>query len=63
MKFEIINDKSKTVMQTEYISCIPDKDELNSMQIAGYKFKIDGKIISAKKLKEWLKEHTDDKNN
>lgn len=56
MKFEVINDKNKTVMLTEYISCIPNNSALTSMFDAGYRFKIDGKIIPIKKLKEKLKE-------
>ena len=63
MKFEVVNDKSRVVMHTEYISCIPPKDILNSMSDSGYKFKLDGKIISIKKLNEYLKENTDAQNN
>lgn len=62
MKFEIVNDKNKTVMQTTHISCIPDKNTLNSMSKAGYKFKLDGKAITIKRLNERLKEINDDKN-
>lgn len=62
MKFEVINDKNKTVMSTTSLSCIPNKNELNSMSKAGYKFKIDGKAITIKKLNEKLKEIVNDKN-
>lgn len=58
MKFEVINDKNKVVMHTEHTSCIPDKDILNSMSKAGYKFKLNGKAITTKKLNEELKEIT-----
>ena len=55
MKFEIINTENKTVMNTTSVSCIPDKDSLISMSKSGYKFKIDGKILSTKKIIEQLK--------
>lgn len=55
MKFEVINDKNKVVMHTEHLSCIPDKDTLNSMSKAGYKFKLDGKMLSNKALNELIK--------
>lgn len=63
MKFEVINDKNKTVMSTVSSSCIPEKKILDSMLMAGYKFKLDGKLITGKKLNEILKEIKDDKNN
>ena len=63
MRFEVINDKNKTVMSTVNLSCIPNKKILDSMLMAGYKFKLDGKLITAKKLNEILKEIKNDKNN
>lgn len=63
MKFEVINDKNKTVMTTTNLSCIPNKNILDSMLMAGYKFKLDGKLITIKKLNEKLKEIGNDKNN
>ena len=56
MKFEVINSNSTTVMQTETWACIPDEDTLKSMAKAGYKFKLDGKAITTKKLNEKLEE-------
>lgn len=52
MEFEIINDKNKTVMRTETLSCIPDKEILSSMSKAGYRFTLNGKIMSSHKLNE-----------
>lgn len=52
MKFEVTNDKGVSVMSTEHKSCIPDDSQLFSMAKAGYKFKIDGKAVSVKKVKE-----------
>lgn len=55
MEFQVVNDKGVAVMVTEYISCIPNELQLASMSKAGYKFKIDGKAMSLKKLKEYVK--------
>lgn len=52
MKFQVINDKGIGVMETHFASCIPDGAQLASMSKAGYKFKIDGKAVSIKKIKE-----------
>lgn len=54
MKFEIINDKNKTVYYTYNTECVPCKEHLASMTNAGYKFKIDGKIVSKKKIEELI---------
>ena len=63
MKFEVVNDKNIPMMSTTFISCIPEKDELISISKAGYKFKLDGKLITIKKLNEKLREITDGENN
>lgn len=55
MLFQAINDKGVSVFRTEYVSCIPVESQLTSMQKAGYKFRIDGKAVSIKKIKEILK--------
>ena len=52
MLFQIVNDKGVPVMRTEHASCIPDDSQLASMSKVGYKFKIDGKAASIKKIKE-----------
>lgn len=56
MRFEIVNDRGISVMSTVYISCIPEYDQLLSMTQAGYKFRLDGKIISKRRLKELMEE-------
>ena len=56
MKFEVINDKGKTVYYTHKEKDIPCKEYLNSMINASYKFKIDGKISSKKKIEELIKQ-------
>ena len=55
LHFEIVRD-NKTVMQCEDVICIPSVDELNAMNKAGYKFKIDGQTVTIKKIKELIKE-------
>lgn len=55
MRFEVINRNNVTVMNTEFIECIPSDEVLQLMSEAGHKFKVDKKIISRKKIKE-LKE-------
>ena len=52
MKFEIINSNGKIVFNTMDESCLTTKGEINSMTKVGYKFKIDGKSITKKKLEE-----------
>ncbi len=52
MLFQVVNDKGVPVMRTEHKSCIPDDSQLSSMLKVGYKFKIDGKAASIKKVKE-----------
>ncbi len=63
MKFEVINDRNKPMMSTTSWSCVYDKDTLSSISKAGYKFKLDGKVITLKKLNEKLKEINDGKDN
>lgn len=50
--FQVVDGKGVTVMRTDFISCIPDNNQLTSMSKSGYKFKIDGKGVSIKKVKE-----------
>lgn len=59
MKFEVVNDKNKVVMNTTDVSCIPDTKTLNIMYKAGYSFKLDNKKISIKKISELLKGEND----
>lgn len=58
MFFEVINGKRKRVMCTKSASCIPDRNTLMVMSKSGYKFKLNGKTISAKSLAEKIKEIT-----
>ena len=50
MIFEIINQNGNPVMTTNYEECIYDSDTLTEMQRAGYKFKLNGKIVPKKEI-------------
>jgi len=52
MKFEVVNRFGKTMMQCTDYQYIPEKDVLESMYKAEYRFKLDGKDINLKKAKE-----------
>ena len=52
--FEILNSFGKRVFFTEYKECIPPKQQIENMSKAGYKFKIDGKNATKKKVLELL---------
>ncbi len=55
MKFEVINPDGKRVFYTEDIRCIPKAFEVEDMAKAGYKFRVDGKQSSKKKILELMK--------
>ena len=59
MKFEVLNSIGKTVMQCSEVSCIPDNNQLSLMASAGYKFKIDNKIVNQSKVKEFIKNYSE----
>lgn len=53
MLFEYFNQEGQRVLYTEYPECVLDdyeKGNLSSMNQNGYKFKVDGKTVSYKKL-------------
>ncbi len=54
MKFEVINSEGRVVFWCQQLSCIPDKQEIESVTKSGYKIRIDGKIVT-KKLNELLR--------
>lgn len=56
MTFEVINDKDNIMMCTHDISYIPALDILKIMREGNFRFRLDGKIISYKKLEKFLKE-------
>lgn len=54
MKFEVINPFGKVVYNTEYEERVPDKEQIDSMLKAGYKFKLNGKNLNRKELNNFL---------
>lgn len=47
MKFEVIDQHSKVLMHTEHPEAVYSENELKEMAGAGYRFRLDGKIVSA----------------
>lgn len=56
MNFEVLNDKNQVIMHTDFINCVPEVQILTLISKSGYKFRLDGKIVTLKKLKDYLKE-------
>jgi hypothetical protein len=56
-ELKIINDRGKAVMSTSYIECFPSISQIASMVQNGYKFRLNGKIISKKALEEFIREN------
>ena len=56
LKFEVINDKNAVVMNTTSPICVPCETQINSMIRVGYKFRLNNKIITKKKLIEFIEE-------
>ena len=52
MKFDVINKDGQVVMTTDSIECVPTPDELDAMSSAGYRYKVDGKIVAKSKVLE-----------
>lgn len=53
MLFEIYNQNNIRVMMTENPDCIDNDEILTDMtKYAGYKFKLNGKVVSLSKIKE-----------
>ena len=57
MKFEGGNNQGKAVMYTFHISCLPTPRQIESMVKNGYKFKIDGKIVSKGKVEQLIQDN------
>ena len=55
MKFQVFGKDNQCRFVTESKSCIPDIAELKAISKAGYKFKLNGKVVSLARLKEELK--------
>ena len=55
MLFEIYTEKGRRLFYTTSEECLPPKEQINSMLNAGYKFKLDGKLLTKKALNELIK--------
>ena len=59
MQFEIFNDKGNRVLITDKEKYIPLAEYIEQMAKNGYKFKIDGALVSKKKVNEIRKREND----
>ena len=51
MLFEVLfRDSFDVAFSTEHISCIPKEAELKSIRAAGYRFRINNKIVDKEKI-------------
>ena len=57
MKFEVISSLGAPVFSTEYPECVPSDDDLKHLWNCGYKFQIDKKNYTLKKLKAFLSKY------
>lgn len=53
MKLEVLNNNGKVVEYTEFKECI-NVEKFKCANSAGYKFKLNGKMIPYKKIKEFM---------
>jgi len=58
MKFEVIGPDGNHRIAMHEESCLPTKDEIQSMANAGFKFKLDGKVIAKSKALEMAKSNS-----
>ena len=56
MTFEILDSKDIVYMYTSNLSCVPNIGMLELMSEADFTFRLDGKKISLRNLKKYLKE-------
>lgn len=56
MRFEVFDMYGNAMMGCSHPSCVPSDKEIKDMYAAGFKFKLDGKAISPKKITEWRNE-------
>lgn len=54
MKYEVFDGKNKRVFITQEMESIHTKSEIDSMNKAGYKFKVNNKTITKTKLLEFI---------
>lgn len=56
MKFEVLNFQGQVMAVCKDKKYVPDVKVMDSMHDNGYKFRLDGKIISLKQAKAFKKE-------
>ena len=54
MQFEVLNRDGNVVMHTTSVSCIPTVAELTAMGCVGYRYKLDGKVVSKSKICDYV---------
>ena len=55
MRFEVINSNGRCMQLTEHPNCVP-YNFLESMAAHGYKFRVDGKIVSKNRVRQAVEE-------
>lgn len=56
VKYEVIDNKNKTMFCAYEPQCIHTQEEINSMTNAGYKIKMNNKIVPKSKIINTIKE-------
>lgn len=60
--FQIVDSNNSIAMRTNHISCIPPDSHLASMETIGYKFKLDGKFVTRRKINALRKQKCNGEN-
>lgn len=55
MKFEILNYQGQVMAVCEQMKHVPEPKTMDSMDEGGYKFRLDGKMVSLKQAKAFKK--------
>lgn len=63
MRFEVVNSRGAVVMSCASVSCIPPDSQLKSMEEYDHKFRLDGKNITRRKIRELREKSEGDKEN
>lgn len=57
MQFRIVNESGAGVMSCNSVSCVPSYEILKVMHSAGYRFTLNGKYATPKRIKEFVDEY------
>lgn len=63
MRFEVVNSRGAVVMSCASVSCIPPDSQLKSMEEYDHKFRLDGKNITRRKIRELREKSEGDEEN